>query len=197
MPTHVPHDFDPLKQLLESISPISDAAWLDISGCFTEQSLAENSHLIQVGEHARDIAFVTEGVLREYFITEEGKEFNKAFVGAGTLTGSLYDLLSGLPSTASIQALTPVRMYRAPFQSFRALFDIHPCCERFGRLFAERLFIKKAKREYELMCLDATARYRLLLQQFPELENLVAQYHIASYLGITPVALSRIRKELR
>lgn len=190
-------DFDALKQVLESISPLTDAAWLDISSCFTEQSLAEYSHFIQAGESAQDIAFVTEGVLREYFITVDGKEFNKAFVGAGTFTGSLYDLLSQLPSTASIQALSPVRLYRASFQSFRALFDIHPCCERFGRLFAERLFMKKAKREYELMCLDATARYQLLLQQLPTLESVVAQYHIASYLGITPVALSRIRKELK
>ena len=65
--------------------------------------------------------------------------------------------------------------------------------ERLGRLLTEQLYIKKEQREAEFLLDDAPTRYRNFQKQYPGLEDRLPQYHVASYLGITPVALSRIR----
>ncbi|MOA17990.1 hypothetical protein D3C78_1382750 [compost metagenome] len=61
---------------------------------------------------------------------------------------------------------------------------------------AENYFVDKEEKEIEIVLLDADKRYELFQQKFPDLEQLIPQYHIASYLGITPTQLSRIRRKL-
>ena len=82
------------------------------------------------------------------------------------------------------------------FRDFEALFDRHACWERVGRKIAEGMFISKERRERELLMLSAEERYRLFLGRYKHLEKRIPQYQIAAYLGITPVALSRIRRRL-
>lgn len=191
MNTVAPH----LRQIVESISPITDEAWLAMRDLFSPITLVPEQYFVTTGEQATSVGLILSGVMREYFITQEGKEFNKAFVLEGDITGSLFDLLTQEPSIASIQALTQTELLVADYQAFSALYDRFPCCQRLGRLHAERLFMLKARREHEFMTLDAYARYQMLLSRVPLIEEQVAQYHIASYLGITPVALSRVKKQ--
>lgn len=183
-----------LRQVIEQLSPISDEAWQEMASLFTPLSLNAEQYFISAGQQASSIAFVTSGAMREYFITLEGKEYNKAFIFKGDGTGSLFDLISQQPSIASIQATTQTELLVADYQAFSALYDRFPCCQRLGRLHAQHMFMLKARREYELLTLDALARYQSLLSRHPDIEQYVPQYHIASYLGITPVALSRIKK---
>ncbi|MCP4271690.1 MAG: Crp/Fnr family transcriptional regulator, partial [Gammaproteobacteria bacterium] len=74
------------------------------------------------------------------------------------------------------------------------LFDQHRCWEKLGRLLAEQLYIKKETREAEFLLDDAETRYLNFQTNYPGLEDRLTQYHVASYLGITPVMLSRIRR---
>ena len=184
-----------LRQTIEQFSPITDAAWQEMLGLYQRKTLAPEQYFMAAGEKATSIAFVISGALREYFITSEGKEFNKAFIFEGDTTGSLFDLLTQEPSIASIQALCDTELLVADYQAFSALYDRFPCCQRLGRRQAEHLFVLKARREYEFMTLDAYSRLQSLLSRHPDIEQRVTQYHIASYLGITPVALSRIKKQ--
>jgi hypothetical protein len=73
------------------------------------------------------------------------------------------------------------------------LYNTFPALERFARKLAESYFVLKEKREIELVLLEAGERYLIFQKEFPGLENRIPQYHIASYLGITPTQLSRIR----
>lgn len=68
--------------------------------------------------------------------------------------------------------------------------------ERLARKLAELFFVQKEQREIDIVLLDADKRYLLFQKEFPGLENMIPQYHIASYLGITPTQLSRIRKKI-
>jgi len=77
------------------------------------------------------------------------------------------------------------------------LYDRHPVWERIGRIKAERLAIQKEFREKEFLLDTAETRYRRFLKEFPDLTDRIPQYYIASYLGITDVALSRIRKKMK
>ena len=184
-----------LRQAIEQLSPLSDEAWQEMAGLFTPLSLNAEQYFVSAGQQASSIAFVIFGAMREYFITLEGKEYNKAFIFNGDATGSLFDLLSQQPSIASIQATTQTELLVADYQAFSELYDRFPCCQRLGRLHAQHMFMLKARREYEFLTLDALARYQSLLSRHPDIEQYVPQYHIASYLGITPVALSRIKKQ--
>lgn len=189
-------DLQRLKTCLLNISPISDATMNEMLAEFSELLLDENQCLISIGEPAKHVGFVVSGLIREYFLTDKGKEFNKAFILPDMFTGSLFDLLSGQPSTATVQALTASRLLIAPYQRCLDLFARDITMERLARKFAEQLFVQKARREYELICLDATQRYLALLKSHPGIETRISQYHIASYLGITPVSLSRIRRQI-
>jgi CRP-like cAMP-binding protein len=84
----------------------------------------------------------------------------------------------------------------ANYEQLTRLFAPYPDWERFARCHAEWLFVLKEQREIELVLLDAAQRYQLFRQQYPSLEQKIAQYHIARYLGVTPTQLSRIRAKV-
>lgn len=190
-----PAALEQLHQTLLRVSDLSAEAWADGRTCFYEYRMDSGEFSLHAGDTARYSGFVLSGILREFFTTLEGQEFNKNFSLAGDFTGSLFDLITGEPSTASIQALAPTRLLLARFSDIQDLYSRHKDWERIGRLLAENLVVRKARREWEFMTLSAEERYLALLQRHPELEG-IPQYHLASYLGISPVSLSRIRRRL-
>jgi CRP-like cAMP-binding protein len=185
-----------LRTALSRIGPLSDKAWEDAHLRFNEYQLDAGEFFLETGEIAQYCGFVIQGVLREFFITLEGQEFNKNFNLEGEFSGSLFDLIAGEPSIASIQALTPARLLICRFADLQDLYNRHQEWEHIGRLLAEEMFMLKARREWEFMTLSAEQRYTLLTQRNPKLENRISQYHLASHLGISPVSLSRIRRRL-
>ncbi len=175
---------------------VDDEAWQRLEQHFTLHVLPGGTCLVRAGEAARAFGYVISGSIREYYATPEGREYNKAFGFAGDLTGSLADLLSRGPSTVTIEALEATRLWVAPYARLQHLFETDPAWQRAGRLFAEMMFSYKARREFELLTMSAQQRYQALLDRRPDLELRVPQYHVASFLGITPVALSRIRARM-
>lgn len=159
--------------------------------------LARGEHLLRAGQRAELAAVVVEGLLREHFVMPDGVERTKAFLGEGELSGSMADLLSGAPSRAYIVAEEPCRLLVVPYAKLAELFERDPAWDRFARAAMRALLLRKAEREYELLGLDAPARYRVFVQRYPGLEGRVAAMHVASYLGITPVHLSRLRRARR
>lgn len=161
------------------------------------QTLPRGAFLLHAGDVATMVAFVVRGVLREFFTLPDGTERTKAFVVEGEISGSLADLLSGSASQASIIAEESTRVLIAPHAALRELGAHHDGWAQFGRRVKEALLARKAQREYELLALDAGARYAAFTERFPGIEARVAAKHVASYVGITPVHLSRLRRRRR
>jgi CRP-like cAMP-binding protein len=164
---------------------------------FRARELRRGAYLLRAGETASEVAVVVRGLLREHFVMQGGVERTKAFVVESDFTGSLSDLLSGTRSRAFIVAEEPARLLVAPYQALRRLAERDPAWHHFCELSMQRLFLRKAEREYELLGLDAEARYACFTRRYPELEARIAARHVASYLGITPVHLSRLRTRRR
>ena len=164
---------------------------------FHVRELPRGAYLLRAGELAGEVAVVVRGLLREHFVLADGVERTKAFVLEGGFTGSLADLLSGARSRAFIVAEEPSRLLVAPFSALRSLHERDPAWRRGHERYVESLFLQKAEREYELLGLDAEARYAAFARRFPGLEARIAARHVASYLGITPVHLSRLRRRRR
>jgi CRP-like cAMP-binding protein len=179
---------------LRAIAPLSDADVAMGAALARVRELRRGEHLLRAGRRATEVAFVVSGILREYFVMAEGTERTKAFVVAGQASGSLADLLSNAPSRAFIVAEEPARIVVARFAEFRALTAQSRGWDALGRATLERLVLAKAEREWELLGLDAEARYDVFRARFPGLEARVSAKHVASYLGITAVHLSRLRR---
>ncbi len=137
--------------------------------------------------------YIAEGAFREYYTDKNGREFNKAFCFKGDFTGSYYDLHRQEPSLVTIEALTDSAVVLINHKKYQELVQSDTFWLRISHTVAHNLLMKKFEKELQLLTLTAAERYELLQKRYPELEQLVASYHIASYLGITPISLSRIR----
>ena len=160
---------------------------------FHARVLARGEYLLRSGEYATLAGVLVAGLLREHFVTERGVVRTKSFVTSLQFTGSLADLLSGKPSQAFIVAEETSRVVLAPYAELRRLEAVWPAWAAAARRSLEHLLLDKTERERQFMCLDAEARYAAFLERHPHIEVSVAASHIASYLAITPVHLSRLR----
>ncbi|WP_181919364.1 Crp/Fnr family transcriptional regulator [Alkalilimnicola ehrlichii] len=181
---------------LQEIGPITDEAWNAFEPFLQEKRLKKGTFFAMEGLPARDIAFVASGILRMYYVREDGREFNKSFVTAGDICGVLDALILNQPSRLYIDTLSPCHLFTLPWASLEALFDTYPCWSRIGRRFAYLLSVKKMRREASFLLDSAEERYRCFCNEYGGIAQLIPDYHIASYLGITPVALCRIKKRI-
>ncbi len=192
-----PEDLQALREAIRRISPVADDALSAALPDAHVRELARSQHLLRAHEPATQVAFVTRGLLREYFGLPNGTERTKAFVVEHQVSGSLADLIARGPSTANIVAEEPTRVVCIPYPRLVELAAHWEPWARFGRRATELVLLRKAERERELLGMDADARYRRFEDAHPQLAGRVAAKHIASYLGITPVHLSRLRRQRR
>ena len=137
------------------------------------------------------------GLVRMYLSRPDGREFNKAFQREGGLTGSHAAAVTDRPSITSIQAMEPTEVLAIPFRALerRAAEDIQ--LAHLLRRLAEERFWRREQREAQLLMETATERFMRLVREEAWLLGRVPQKHLASYLGITEVSLSRLRARLR
>ncbi len=160
-------------------------------------TLTKGEYFLMAGDVPEYIGFVRSGLLRLFHIDMDGEEVNKHFCVDNTLAISYSAFLLREESKFFIQALEDTRLLAIDHQTYLYLLDRHICWQIVARKLAEMLFILKEKREWELLVNNAQERYVQFLRDYPDLERRLSQYHIASYVGITPESLSRIRASLR
>ena len=177
------------RPLLHSLPSAVAAALASIG---VEHRFAANELLLEGGIHAEWIHVIDEGLVREYYVTADGHEHTRAFVAEGAVTGSLLDLTSSAPSVTWIQALEPTQTLGFRFRDFNALATKHAELESLARRLAEALAVRKTMREYEMLALCAAERLARWRLEHPGLDARITRRLLASYLGITPVHLSRI-----
>lgn len=129
-----------------------------------------------------------------YYERGDGRDFNKGFISEGGFCGAIEALITEAPTRLNIEALEPSRLLVFPHRHLRSLYDRDPYWERVGRCFAERLLVKKVRKEAALLMDSASERYEAFLADNPSLENRIADYHVASYLGVAPETLSRLKR---
>ena len=184
-----------LTSFFNAISPLKEKTWEELLPLFRETSLSANEYFVRENEVARKIAFLESGVVRAFFINQEGQEYNKQFFVGPSSIGGYTSLLTGKANLIPQQALTDCKIWTCEFRSITERYDQFPDLERLSRKIAEYYFLEKEKKELEIVLLDASQRYRIFQKEFPTLEQLIPQYHIASYLGISATQLSRIRHQ--
>jgi CRP-like cAMP-binding protein len=182
-----------LYNYLNNITPISDKTWSLLKDIFVQKEIQKLEYFCNVDKVATKIAFLQEGVLRSFYTNKEGKELNKNFFVAPAFIGAYSSLITQTPNKLAQQALINCTIWETDYATIKQLYDTCPDLERLGRLMAEYYFVEKEMREVNLLNLEAKEYYKIFQQQYPTLEQLIPQYHIASFLGISATQLSRIR----
>jgi CRP-like cAMP-binding protein len=153
--------------------------------------------LLCEGDDANDSGLVVEGVVREYYLQPDGSEHTRGFASRGDAYGSLSDVLQARPCRVFVRAESPSRVVFLPWSKLTALAAKSVAWERLCADLIKGLYLRKSAREFELLALDAMGRYESLRRTHPGLERRVPATLIASYLGITNVHLSRLRRKLK
>lgn len=159
------------------------------------KSLEKDELFISEGQIPRKFAIVLSGSFRYYYVNEKGDEFTKGFVLKNTVLSAYSAMVQGAPSLFNIQALEPAQILEVNYQSWLQLRASNTFWDHFLIRALEKGYFAKEKREWELLLLDATSRYKIFLSEFPGLDKKVKLHIIASYIGIQPESLSRIRKK--
>jgi len=161
-----------------------------------EKAVSAGEYFIKAGEVPYKIAFVSSGLFRYVYANDRGDEFTKGIIAENFFLSSYSAMILGKPSYFSIEALENSQLLEINWSDFNRLKDNDIFWLQFLLKFVEKGFIIKEKRERDLLLLDAETRYRNFLTEFPGMEQRVKQGIIASYLGIQPETLSRIRRKI-
>jgi CRP-like cAMP-binding protein len=180
-------------QVHRFLPQMSEEAFALLTPLLAEKILGKGEVFSRTGIIATEIGFVLDGALHHYY-THDGVDRSTYFYFEDHFVASYISAIKNQPSALTIEALTPCRLLVFPYGHLRNLFDASPVWERFGRLLAEYLAAGLEERMAGLLMLSPEERYRALLAGGREkILARIPQHLIASYLGVTPVSLSRIR----
>jgi len=159
------------------------------------KKIRKDEYYIREGEKPKSFAYVFSGLFRYYYIDKNGNDFTKGFFFENSFITSYSALIQNRESYFSIEALEDSEIIEIDYEKWKTLFNQELVWYKFLLTLIEKGYCVKESREREFLLFDAEKRYRSFLQTFPDQQKRIKQHFIASYLGITPVALSRIRKK--
>ena len=160
------------------------------------RTVARGEHLLVAGDRAEHLYQIVRGLLRYYVVDADGEERTGQFFDEGMVVTDVASFVAGAPATQSIEALEETEVLRIPRAALYTAYDTDHAVERFGRLAIEQALMGAQRRSASLLVASPAERYRSFVTMRPEVARRVPQYLVASYLGITPEALSRIRRRI-
>jgi len=163
-----------------------------LSALLKIKELSKKDHLIRQGTVCNFIGFVSSGTLRSYIKNNEG-EYNNDFYFDNDVVSAYTSFLTRMPTNCNIEALTDSIIYYISYDDLETLADQDITFLKLSKHISDAFFIRKCKRETSFLKDSAAERLERLSLLYPGIEQRVSQYHIASYLGVKPESLSRIK----
>lgn len=185
-----------LISVIKNLADVPDSETTRLHAIAIEQTISKGENFLLAGSVPQKFAFVEKGLFRYYYADDKGNEFTKGFFPENNFIVSYSAMIRQSHSFYTIEALEDSIIYVIDYQQWQKLYGGHPGWSQFLIKLLEKGYMKKESRERELLLYGAEARYKIFINEYPQLEHRIKQHQIASYLGITPVALSRIRKTM-
>jgi CRP-like cAMP-binding protein len=184
-----------LRKYLEQFCPIPQADWELFSGKLQRRVFRRKQQVIKPGEVENYVSFIDQGIVR-YYVEEGDKDITFEIAFENSLA-SVYDsFLTRQPVTFSAEALVATEFWSITYADVQDFYATSKVGNELGRLATEQLYIRKNKRQMALLKDTAEQRYLHMLKEYTHFIQLVPLKYLASYIGITPQALSRIRRRL-
>jgi len=184
-----------IRLQLEKETLLNDNDWQIFSSKLIREELSKKQVLLEVGQIENYLSFVESGIIRVYLPKEEN-DLTVDFAFDGSFVSGYSSFLTRMPSIYQMEALTETRIWRISYDDLQLVYDLTEMGDRIGRKAGESLFLRKSKRELSLLNDSAENRYLHLFTEQPKLIQLIPLKYIASYIGVTPQALSRIRRRI-
>lgn len=188
--------FEQIKGFYQnSIPQLQDDEWDCLQRQLTFQFVKKGELLTRNGEICKQVSFINKGLLRMYYLVD-GKEVSTAFVRENNHLAQYDSFLTRQPAAGNIDALEDSELINLSYDNMQKLYDEKPVFQIFGRKIAEMLFIMVSSQTNSLLTLTPEERYKAVLEKQSFIIQRVPQYMIASYIGITPEHLSRLRRRM-
>jgi CRP-like cAMP-binding protein len=186
-----------IKAHLDQIATISNEDWDFFTSKLQRRVIPKKTNFLKLDDIENYISFIESGVVRLYIPKENPeKEITFGFSFKDQFISAYDSFLTQTPSAYQLQTLTETTLLSITYNDLQEVYNKTQIGNLIGRLTAERLFLLKSKREQNLLNLTAEERYMKLFKERPELLKVIPLKYISSYIGVTPQALSRIRKRL-
>jgi CRP-like cAMP-binding protein len=176
--------------------PLNNAERDELATRFMERKIKRRGFVQQEGDVCRHFTFVVSGCLKMYAVDQGGKEHNIQFAAENDWITDLSSFYSEKPGRLYIEAIESTMVLQIKHPDLLHLYTNHHKIDRNFRIIIEQKFIELQNRVLQNISSAAEERYQFFLEQYPNLSNRLPNTQIASYLGITPEFLSKIRKDL-
>lgn len=183
-----------IKSLSKYVSLSTDETQI-IYAQFSYRKFKRRQFILQEGDIARYETFILTGLTRTYEIDDKGQEHVVQFGLHDWWIGDLYSFLTDIPTTYNIDCLEDTEVVQTTKPALETLYEKVPKLERHFRIIIQNAFIASTSRVASTLTKTAVERYDEFIAKYPEIEQRVPNHQIASYLGITPQSLSRIRAQ--
>ena len=175
---------------------LSDAERLAVKDFFTPKSLRKRQYLLQAGDSCKYLAFIAEGLLRTYNTDDKGNEHVSVFGWEGWWLSDFNSFLTGVPAIYNIDAIEDAQLLLLSRADYEKLTLNVPIMDRYFRILFQNSILTKERRLTSSISHTAKEKYLEFISSNPEVSQRIPQHLIASYLGIAPETISRIKKDL-
>lgn len=184
--------FQPLLERLKKISHVSDQEFNEVIPLLKQKVVPKGTYILEEGEICHHLHYVHGGYVR-VAVREDIEEKTVHLARPGEFVGAFSSFISRKPSFELVQTITEAELWSIGYEDLQRLYDRYPRWERMGRLILEQHFVAKEERVISFIRSTAEERYQQLFNHHSDLLQHVPLQYIASYLGIKPETLSRIR----
>lgn len=192
-------DLDEVAQvkqyILQLLPDLSDETWSNFESKSVIRRYPKGYVVYPQGAVCNYVSFVCKGLIRSYYLVD-GKEIITAFAYENCYFSEYESFLTRLPSKQYTDIIEDTTVVDIAYDDLQELYQKHPDCQKIGRLIAENLFVHLANKDSSYLMDTPEVRYINFLQEYESIVQRIPQYMIASYLGVTPEALSRIRSRI-
>lgn len=184
-----------IRKNIERHIPMSDAEFGHFMSYMTPRKLRKRQYLVQQGDFTRHSYYVVKGCVRAFKSDHSGKEHIIQFALEDWWIGDIAAIITGTPARLNIECLEDCEVLQIDKEDQERLYAELPKFERFFRIIIQNSLVATQNRLLSVMSQPAYERYLEFMERYPQIVQRVANQHIASFLGIAPESLSRLRKE--
>ncbi|MDG1040102.1 MAG: Crp/Fnr family transcriptional regulator [Polaribacter sp.] len=186
-----------IRKYLEKTISIEDSDWNFFTSRLEQRTFKKRTKLLTINEVENHISFISSGIVR-FLIPNKAlnKEITFGFCFENEFVSAYDSFLTRKPTLYELETLTNVTMWSISYDDLQEVYRKTKIGNTLGRLSSERLFLIKSKREQSLLNETAEERYLNLFKERPNLIKAIPLKYVASYIGVTAQALSRIRKRI-
>lgn len=184
---------EPLITYFNNFTPLDEEEIIFVSTCFKSRLYRKRQYILQEGDVCNNYNFVVRGCLRMYKIDKNGNTHILQFTSENGWIADIGSFHEHTPSELSIDALEDTIVLQISYENLIAIYERFPRFNRIFRILMENAYVSLQKRMFQNISSPAEDRYNFFMEVYPHLSSRLPQTQIASFLGITPEFLSRLR----